>query len=52
MDEWWRDRASARTPDEREARYQDWLQRTETADTPERRALFMRRYAKPKAPLL
>ena len=50
--EWWRDRASARTPDEREQRYAEWLRRTETADTPERRSLFMRRYQRPKAPEL
>jgi hypothetical protein len=48
----WLDRPSARSGDEREQRYQSWLLRTDTADTPERRELYMRRYRKPDPPEL
>lgn len=43
------DRASARTPEEREARYQDWLASKGLEDTPERRALHFRRYKRVSA---
>lgn len=44
------DRASARTPDEREQHYLAWLDQAGQEDTEERRELFWRRYSRPRPP--
>jgi hypothetical protein len=41
---WFMDRPSARTPDEREQHYLDWLGKNELEDIPERRDTWFRRY--------